>query len=84
MSHPHMNLRGQDSTSMIDVKKRAAQYAKIASFVNADPDEIGKTLANTISGDVPTTQETLVEIITLLISLTIKHLGLQQLVCYEL
>lgn len=46
MSHPHMNLRGQDSTSMIDVKKRAAQYAKIASFVNADPDEIGKTLAN--------------------------------------
>jgi cell division septal protein FtsQ len=40
-----MNLRGQDSTSMIDVKNRAAQYAKIASFVNADPDEIGKTLA---------------------------------------
>ncbi|KAI6765499.1 hypothetical protein HG530_006569 [Fusarium avenaceum] len=40
MSHPHMNLRGQDSTSMIDVKQRAAQYAKIASFVNADPDEI--------------------------------------------
>jgi cell division septal protein FtsQ len=40
-----MNLRGQDSTSMVDVKKRAAQYAKIASFLNADPDEIGKTLA---------------------------------------
>jgi cell division septal protein FtsQ len=40
-----MNLRGQDSTSMIDVKNRAAQYTKIASFVNADPDEIGKTLA---------------------------------------
>jgi hypothetical protein len=40
-----MNLRGQDSNSMIDVKKRAAQYAKIASFVNADPDEIGETLA---------------------------------------
>jgi hypothetical protein len=40
-----MNLRGQDSTSMIDVKNRAAQYAKIASFVNADPDEIGMTLA---------------------------------------
>ncbi|KAF5664254.1 selenocysteine lyase [Fusarium heterosporum] len=40
MSHPHMNLRGQDSNSMVDVKKRAAQYARIASFVNANPDEI--------------------------------------------
>lgn len=42
MSAPHMNLRGLDSKSMIDVKERTAQYAKLASFMNADPDEIGK------------------------------------------
>lgn len=42
MSYPLMNLRGMDSKSHIDVQKRAAQYARIASFVNADPDEIGK------------------------------------------
>jgi len=37
-----MNLRGLDSKSMVDVKERTAQYAKLASFMNADPDEIGK------------------------------------------
>ncbi|KAG4433957.1 hypothetical protein IFR05_010570 [Cadophora sp. M221] len=40
MSAPHMNLRGFDSKSMVDVKQRTAQYAKIASFMNAAPDEI--------------------------------------------
>ncbi|RYO82547.1 hypothetical protein DL766_000300 [Monosporascus sp. MC13-8B] len=40
MSAPHMNLRGFDSKSMVDVKERTAQYAKLASFMNADPDEI--------------------------------------------
>ncbi|KAL4728738.1 hypothetical protein ACLX1H_003137 [Fusarium chlamydosporum] len=43
MSHPNMNLRGLDSNSQVDVQKRGAQLAKIASFVNADPDEIGKS-----------------------------------------
>ncbi|OGM41894.1 cysteine desulfurylase [Aspergillus bombycis] len=43
MSAPHMNLRGLDSKSMVDVKERRAQYAKLASFMNADPDEIGKS-----------------------------------------
>ena len=42
MSAPHLNLRGLDSKSIVDIKKRTAQYAKIASFMNADPDEIGK------------------------------------------
>ncbi|KAK2865225.1 hypothetical protein FQN49_003788 [Arthroderma sp. PD_2] len=40
MSAPHMNLRGLDSKSMVDVKERTAQYAKLASFMNAYPDEI--------------------------------------------
>lgn len=43
MSSPHMNLRGLDSKSEIDVKERTAQYEKLASFMNADPDEIGKS-----------------------------------------
>lgn len=42
MSNPHMNLRGLDTKSHVDVKRRAAQYSRIASFMNADPDEIGK------------------------------------------
>lgn len=51
MSYPHMNLRGLDSKSRIDVRERAAQYVKLASFMNADPDEIGKRypVADTIS-----------------------------------
>ncbi|KAL8953300.1 MAG: hypothetical protein Q9222_000824 [Ikaeria aurantiellina] len=40
MSSPHMNLRGLDSKSKVDVKQRVAQYARMASFMNADPDEI--------------------------------------------
>ena len=36
-----MNLRGLDSKSMVDVRERTAQYEKIASFLNAAPDEIG-------------------------------------------
>ena len=45
MSSPHMNLRGLDSKSKVDVKQRVAHYARIASFMNADPDEIGKNLS---------------------------------------
>ncbi|KAL4929912.1 pyridoxal phosphate-dependent transferase [Aspergillus undulatus] len=40
MSAPHMNLRGFDSKSMVDIKERTAQYATLASFMNAEPDEI--------------------------------------------
>ena len=43
MSSPHMNLRGLDSKSKVDVKQRVAHYARMASFMNADPDEIGKS-----------------------------------------
>lgn len=42
MSNPHMNLGGLDSKSHVDVKYRSAQYEKLASFMNADADEIGK------------------------------------------
>lgn len=42
MSAPHMNLRGLDSKSLVDVTERSAQYRKLASFMNAHPDEIGK------------------------------------------
>lgn len=41
MSAPHMNLRGLDSKSQTDVNERTAQYRKLASFMNAEPDEIG-------------------------------------------
>lgn len=44
MSDPHMNLRGLDSKSRPDVEIRKANYATLASFMNADPDEIGKYL----------------------------------------
>ncbi|EKJ76056.1 hypothetical protein FPSE_03828 [Fusarium pseudograminearum CS3096] len=47
MSNPHMNLRGLDSKSHVDVKRRAAQYSRIASFMNADPDEIAFGLSTT-------------------------------------
>ncbi|KAL4733398.1 hypothetical protein BDV11DRAFT_175731 [Aspergillus similis] len=40
MSAPHMNLLGLDSKSIVDVKERSTQYAKLASFMNADPDDI--------------------------------------------
>lgn len=42
MSAPHMNLHGLDSKSTADIKERTVQYAKLASFMNANPDEIGK------------------------------------------
>lgn len=45
MSAPHMNLRGLDSKSKVDVEQRVTHYARIASFMNADPDEIGKSLS---------------------------------------
>jgi selenocysteine lyase/cysteine desulfurase len=43
MSSPHLNLRGFDSKSKTDVTERTAQFKKLASFMNADPDEIGKS-----------------------------------------
>jgi hypothetical protein len=42
MSKPHMNLRGLDSKSKVDVEERRSNYARLASFMNASPDEIGK------------------------------------------
>jgi hypothetical protein len=42
MSKPYMNLRGLDSKSRLDVEERRTNYARLASFMNADPDEIGK------------------------------------------
>ncbi|KAF7192355.1 Nonribosomal peptide synthetase fmpE [Pseudocercospora fuligena] len=42
MSDPHMNLRGLDSKSRPDVEIRKANYATLASFMNAEPDEIGE------------------------------------------
>lgn len=41
MSAPHMNLRGLDSKSQIELNMRTANYKKLASFMNAEPDEIG-------------------------------------------
>ena len=42
MSDPHMNLRGLDSKSKVDVQARKINYASLSSFMNADPDEIGE------------------------------------------
>ena len=42
MSKPHMNLRGLDSKSKLDVEERQTNYARLASFMNASPDEIGE------------------------------------------
>ena len=53
MSSPHMNLRGLDSKSKVDVKQRVIHYARMASFMNADPDEIGKShVAHVILGSI--------------------------------
>jgi cysteine desulfurase/selenocysteine lyase len=69
MSHPNMNLRGLDSNSQVDVQKRAAQLAKIASFVNADPDEIAfgasttgllRTLTNSLGPNLNADSEIIV------------------------
>ncbi|QRD85671.1 putative cysteine desulfurylase [Aspergillus flavus] len=65
MSAPHMNLRGLDSKSMVDVKERTAQYAKLASFMNADPDEIGmlRTLTNSLRPNLNTDSEIIVSVL---------------------
>ncbi|KAI1027671.1 hypothetical protein LB504_011625 [Fusarium proliferatum] len=72
MSHPLMNLRGMDSKSHIDVQKRAAQYARIASFVNADPDEIAfgpsttgllRTLTNSLRPNLNADSEIIVSVL---------------------
>ncbi|KAJ5809930.1 aminotransferase [Penicillium pulvis] len=72
MSAPHMNLRGLDSKSMIDVKERTAQYAKLASFMNADPDEIAfgssttgllRTLTNSLRPNLNSDSEMIVSVL---------------------
>ncbi|KAJ5564676.1 aminotransferase [Penicillium frequentans] len=65
MSAPHMNLRGLDSKSMVDVKERTAQYAKLASFMNADPDEIGllRTLTNSLRPNLNSDSEMIVSVL---------------------
>lgn len=72
MSAPHMNLRGLDTRSRIDIKKRSSQYAKLASFMNADPDEIAfgpsttgllRTLANSLQPNLNTDSEIIVSVL---------------------
>ncbi|KAH6869172.1 pyridoxal phosphate-dependent transferase [Thelonectria olida] len=72
MSYPHMNLRGLDSKSRIDVKERAARFAKIASFMNADPDEIAfgpsttgllRTLTNSLRPNLNADSEIIVSVL---------------------
>ncbi|KAJ6140273.1 aminotransferase [Penicillium samsonianum] len=72
MSSPHMNLRGLDSKSEIDVKERTAQYAKLASFMNADPDEIAfgpsttgllRTLTNSLRPNLNADSEMIVSVL---------------------
>ncbi|KAH2009724.1 hypothetical protein KXV45_008194 [Aspergillus fumigatus] len=40
MLAPHIDQRSLDSKTMVAVKKRTAQHAKLAAFMNAGPDEI--------------------------------------------
>ncbi|KAK2612061.1 hypothetical protein QQS21_001910 [Conoideocrella luteorostrata] len=72
MSSPHMNLRGLDSKSCIDVKERTAQYARLASFMNADPDEIAfgpsttgllRTLSNSLGPNLNADSEIIVSVL---------------------
>ncbi|KAG6018255.1 hypothetical protein E4U41_003989 [Claviceps citrina] len=72
MSAPHMNLRGLDSKSQVEVKARAAHYAKLASFMNAEPDEIAfgpsttgllRTLSNSLGPDLNADSEIIVSVL---------------------
>ncbi|KAL8709372.1 MAG: hypothetical protein Q9220_005866 [cf. Caloplaca sp. 1 TL-2023] len=65
MSSPHMNLRGLDSKSKVEVKQRVAQYARMASFMNADPDEIGllRTLTNSLRPNLNADSEMIVSVL---------------------
>ncbi|KAG5999541.1 hypothetical protein E4U43_002009 [Claviceps pusilla] len=72
MSAPHMNLRGLDSKSQMDVNARTAQYKKLASFMNAEPDEIAfgpsttglfKTLTNSLGPDLTADAEMIVSVL---------------------
>ncbi|TVY42799.1 Nonribosomal peptide synthetase [Lachnellula occidentalis] len=72
MSAPHLNLRGLDSKSNIDVKQRVAHYAKMASFMNADPDEIAfgpsttgllRTLTNSLRPNLNADSEMIVSVL---------------------
>ncbi|KAH2766657.1 hypothetical protein KXW10_008051 [Aspergillus fumigatus] len=44
MLAPHIDQRSLDSKTMVAVKKRTAQHAKLAAFMNAGPDEIDQIL----------------------------------------
>ncbi|KAG5929982.1 hypothetical protein E4U42_003636 [Claviceps africana] len=72
MSAPHMNLRGLDSKSHVEVKTRTAQYKKLASFMNAEPDEIAfgpsttgllRTLTNSLGPNLAPDSEIIVSVL---------------------
>ncbi|OAA39362.1 Pyridoxal phosphate-dependent transferase, major domain protein [Metarhizium rileyi] len=72
MSSPHMNLRGLDTKSHIDVKKRSAQYSRLASFMNAKNDEIAfgpsttgllRTLSNSLCQELNGDSEIIVSVL---------------------
>ncbi|OQD87265.1 hypothetical protein PENANT_c006G09970 [Penicillium antarcticum] len=65
MSAPHMNLRGLDTKSKVDMKERTLQYAKLASFMNAGPDEIGllRTLTNSLRPNLNADSEIIVSLL---------------------
>ncbi|KAF4227423.1 hypothetical protein CNMCM6805_003035 [Aspergillus fumigatiaffinis] len=72
MSSPHLNLRGFDSKSKTDVAERTAQFMKLASFINAHPDEIAfgpsttgllRTLANSLHPSFNADSELIVSVL---------------------
>lgn len=72
MSDPHMNLRGLDSKSKVDVEARKNNYASLCSFMNADPDEIAfgmsttgllRTLTNSLRPHLNTDSEMIVSLL---------------------
>ncbi|KAG6141346.1 hypothetical protein E4U12_004957 [Claviceps purpurea] len=72
MSAPHMNLRGLDSKSQIELNMRTANYKKLASFMNAEPDEIAfgssttgllKTLTNSLGPNLTPDSEIVVSVL---------------------
>ncbi|KAG6010352.1 hypothetical protein E4U21_006916 [Claviceps maximensis] len=72
MSAPHMNLRGLDSKSETEIHLRAAQYKKLASFMNAEPDEIAfgpsttgllQTLTNSLRPNLAADSEMIVSVL---------------------
>ncbi|KJZ74013.1 hypothetical protein HIM_06681 [Hirsutella minnesotensis 3608] len=72
MSAPHMNLRGLDAKSHVDITERNVQYSKIASFVNAQPDEVAfgpsttgllRTLTNSLGPKLNADSEMIVSVL---------------------